>query len=413
MIYIISYGIDAHTGANLWKVLNYIYYADTEYNIGIAYRYLNGEGYTNELMGIDLQTSKLVWKRNIDRTYGWNDFFYLNDSTLMVVAAGLHAINIQTGKGWDYNTIAGKVDNSGTTAATVGGIVGGIIGGIIGGLLGGSLYYVPTFNTSMTTGGDIIRDVVSNTLINGNFIYFASHEKFVKIDKETGNMIWESTFRKDVLSKSSIFMEDNDIYMVNHGFAFRGNRQINYGKPFLAAFDMQNGKQKYISLLNNAKDFIIDYKKIGNDIYLLFQHKIAKYDLTTGTKIFEKDFSDETFGELQYFSENQLFVLVKNEFLNLEQYEQPNLHINSQRIILSMDEELNVTNTIRYNHVGNCILNYSDYKFISNENKTFVIHNDGQIIAELEITSKAFIIDDILYDKRDKSFVAIDLKENF
>jgi len=39
-----------------------------------------------------------------------------------------------------------------------------------------------------------------------------------------------------------------------------------------------------------------------------------------------------------------------------------------------------------------------------------VINDDGKIIAELEITSNAFIVNDILYDKREKSFITIDLK---
>jgi outer membrane protein assembly factor BamB len=406
-----SYGIDAHTGTNLWKVLNYIYYADPENNIGIAYLFLNGE-YLNQLMGIDLLKGKQIWKRSIDRKYGWNDFFFLDDSTLMVVASGLHAINIHTGKGWDYNAIVGEVDNSGAiTGAFVGGLIGGLIGGIIVGLIDGSLYYVPTVNTTMNTELNIIRDVVSNTFISGDFIYFASKEKFVKIDKETGNIIWESKLQQDWSSKSSIFMKDYDVYMVNYGYAFKGNRQIHYGKPFLAAFDMLTGKQKYISLTANSKDIIVDYKQIGNEIYLLFRHKIAKYDLITGTKLSEKILSNETFGELQYFTDNQLFVLVNNVFLNLAQYEQKNLHIKSdQRIILSVDEELNVTSTIGYNKTGKTILYYADFQFIVNNNKTFIINKDGKIIAELNVSSKAFIIDDVLYDKRDHSFVAVDLK---
>jgi hypothetical protein len=407
-----GYGIDTYTGTNLWRVRNYIYYADLKYNIGIAYRYLEGEGYTNDFMGIDLLTSKLIWKRNINRTFGWNDFFYLNDSTFMVVAAGLHAINIQTGKGWDYNAITGHSDNSNVTAAIVGGIVGGLIGAVISGLLGGSLYYVPITSTFMNTENNIIRDVVSNVIIEDDFIYLASKNTFVKIHKEKGNIIWESTFQNDISSKSSIFIKDNTVYLVNYGFAYKNNSRIRYGKPFFAAFDLKTGQQKYGSVVSNAKEFITDYKVIENDIYLLLHNKIMRYDLTTGTKISEQLFSYETYGELQYFSDNQIFVLIKNAYFNLAQYEPTNLHVHSSKIILSIDKELYVTKLIRYNTIGSCIINYSDYQFVANDNKTFVINKDGKIIAELEVTSNAFIVDDILYDKREKSFIAIDLKQN-
>lgn len=409
--YNVSYGIDAHTGNNIWKVLNYIYSANPQYNIGIAYQYLAGNGYTNELMGIGLQQkSKLIWKRNINRTFGWNDFFYLNDSTLMVVAAGLHSINIHTGTGWDYNTLTGVDGISGTNmaGAVAGAVAVGVVGAVLGALTGVFIIPIPTSGTSDEK--NIIRDVASNTLINNGFIYFASKEKLVKIDKETGNIIWESVFQKDLSSKSSIFMVDDVIYMINYGFAYKGNNRIYYGKPFLAAFDIQTGKYKYSSLHDHARGYIVDYKQIDNDIYLLFQNKIAKYNLTTGTKLSEKIFSDGTYGELQYFADDNVFVLEKNEYLNLAQYEPLNFHIHSQRTILSIDEELNVTNTIRYSRIGNCILNYGDYQFITNDKKTFIVNSKNQIIAELEITSKFFIIDDILYDKRNNSFIAIDLR---
>jgi len=81
--------------------MNFIYFANSKYNVGMAYQFLydGGDGhYTNEFMGMDLLKGRLKWKRNINRAYGWNDYFYLNDSTLMVVAAGLHTININTGE---------------------------------------------------------------------------------------------------------------------------------------------------------------------------------------------------------------------------------------------------------------------------------------------------------------------------
>jgi len=53
-------------------------------------------------------------------------------------------------------------------------------------------------------------------------------------------------FPENIASKSTIFMDDSLIYMVNKGFAFVGNRQINYGTPFIASFEKQTGKQKHL-----------------------------------------------------------------------------------------------------------------------------------------------------------------------
>ena len=56
-------------------------------------------------------------------------------------------------------------------------------------------------------------------------------------------------------------------------------------------------------------------------------------------------------------------------------------------------------------------LHYNTHQLIANGEKTFLINNEGKIIAELNVTSNAFLLDGILYDKRDHSFVAIDLKK--
>lgn len=51
------------------------------------------------LEGIDLNNGQVLWKRELNGEYGWNDVFYTNDSTLVVAAAGLHSLDTKTGKG--------------------------------------------------------------------------------------------------------------------------------------------------------------------------------------------------------------------------------------------------------------------------------------------------------------------------
>jgi len=407
-----AYVIDNYTGINLSKVINYIYFANPYHNIGIAYLYLSaGEGYyTNDLMGIDLLKGKLVWKRNINRAFGWNDYFYLNDSTLMVVAAGLHTINMNTGDGWDYDAETGEKLKPNYTNEITGAVIGGLIGGIIGGLIGGGLYYIPTYYAATATGDDVIRDLNSNTLMNGDFIYFASKEELVKINTESGNIIWKSTFPKDLPSKSSLFMDDSVVYMVNHGFAIKNNRKINYGNAFIAAFNKFTGKQKFNILTPKKNGQILDYKQIDNELYLLFQKVIAKYSLETGNLISEKIFPIKEIGELKNFVDNNLYISNSDGyFFNLAQF----LHINTtQGIIISVDPEINILNILKVKDTGINYLGYKEYQFIAKDEKTFVIDDQGKIIIEFDVSPNAFIFDDILYDKREKSIITIDLKNN-
>lgn len=389
--------LDVKTGSEIWEVKNNIYYVDPVDNIGIGYRFKSATGYSNELEGIDLKSGNVIWKRDLNREYGWNDVFYANDSTMIVVAAGLHSININSGKGWDYNTITGKKDYTGTAAANAVGVAAGLLTG--------------TF--AMSTGHNLVRDLVSNCLVDSSFIYFASKEQLSKIDKQTGEIAWNYPFPNDLASKSSIFMNDSVVFMVNKGYAFMGYRQLDFGKPFIAAFDRETGKQKYLTLINVKKDPILGFKILQNEVYLVFKNRIAKYSMKTGSQIIEKEFPEDSYGDLKYFAGNQVFVTNENDNLvSLPQSDTSKVFVFTKKgKTLSVDNQLSVADTIDYENLSIYYLRTADLKFIAKDKQTLIIDNEGKQIAEIEASTNAFLIGEILYDRRDKSFIAVDLKE--
>ncbi len=392
-----SYCLDIRTGNEIWEVKNNIYYVDPVDNIGIGYRFKSSTGYSNELEGIDLKSGNVIWKRDLNREYGWNDVFHTNDSTMIVVAAGLHSININNGNGWDYNTITGKKDYTGTVAANAVGVAAGLLTG--------------TF--VMSTGHNLVRDVVSNSLVDSSFVYFASKEQLSKIDKQTGVIAWKYPFPNDLASKSSIFMNDSVVFMVNKGYAFMGYRQLDFGKPFIAAFDRETGKQKYLTLINVKKDPILGFQILQDEVYLVFKNRIARYSIKTGSQIIEKEFPENNYGDLKNFVGNQVFVTNENDDLvSLPQSDTSKVFVfTNQGKTLSVDNQLNVTDTIDYEDLSIYYLRTADLKFIAKDKQTLIIDNDGKRVAEIEATTNAFLVGETLYDKRDNSFISIDLKE--
>lgn len=388
--------LDISTGNETWQVKNHIYYVDPIDNIGIGYRFKNSTGYTNELEGINLENGKVIWKRDLNREFGWNDIFYTNDSTMIVVAAGLHSININNGKGWDYNTVTGKKDYTGTVAKNAVGIAAGLLTG--------------TFVTS--TGHNLVRDVVSNSLVDSSFIYLASKEQLSKIDKETGNIAWRYPLPNGLSSKSSIFMNDSLVFMVNKGYAFMGQRQLSFGKPFIAAFNRETGKQKYLAIINVKKDPILGFKLLNDEMYLVFKNRIEKYSTETGNQILEKEFLDENYGDLKYFVGDHVFVANENDDLvSLPQSDTSKLFVFTNKgKTLSVDTQLNVTDTIEYESLNISYLQTADYKFIANDKQSLIINAKGKRVAEIEANTNAFLIGETLYDKRDNSFISVDLK---
>lgn len=389
--------LDIRTGNEIWEVKNNIYYVDPVDNIGIGYRFKSSTGYSNELEGINLKSGNVIWKRDLNREYGWNDVFYINDSTMIVVAAGLHSININSGEGWDYNTITGKKDYTGTAAANAVGVAAGLLTG--------------TF--VMSTGHNLVRDVVSNSLVDSSFIYFASKEQLTKINKQTGEIAWKYPFPNDLASKSSIFMNDSVVFIVNKGFAFMGYRQLDFGKPFIAAFDRETGQQKYLTLINEKKDPILGFQILQDEVYLVFKNRIARYSTKTGSQIIAKEFPEDNYGDLKYFVGNQVFVTNENDDLvSLPQSDTSKVFVfTNQGKTLSVDNQLNVTDTLGYEDLSIYYLRTANLKFIAKGKQTLIIDNDGKRIAEIEATTNAFLVGETLYDKRDNSFISIDLKE--
>ena len=387
--------LDINSGNELWEVKNNIYFVDPIDKIGIGYKYKSSTGYSNELEGIDLRNGDAIWKRNLNREFGWNDVFYTNDSTMIVVAAGLHSINIKTGKGWDYNTITGKKDYTETAVLNAVGIAAGILTG----------------SFLMSTGHNLVRDLVSNTIVDSSNIYFASKEQLAKIEKQSGEIVWSSTFSNDLASKSTIFMNDSVIFMINRGMAFMGNRQLEFGKPFFAAFDRQTGKQKFFSLIKVKDGPILNFQKHGKEIFFVFKNRVLKYSLETGNMNAEKEFPKESYGELKYFIGDQVFIKTQSgDLINLPQSDSTKVFLfTNQGKTLSIDSDLNISKTFLYEDLCLYYWRTKKYKLIAKENKTLIVDNEGKSIAEIDVSSNAFMIGSTLYDTKDKTFLSIDL----
>ena len=123
-------GLNMATGAEMWTGKNRIYFADKENGIGVGYKFNSLNPTSDNLEGIDLQTGNTIWNRDVDRTYGWNDIQRLNDSVLLITSAGLHAVNLKTGEGWDYKTPTGKKQTGEAVAKGVGSVLLGVLTGV-------------------------------------------------------------------------------------------------------------------------------------------------------------------------------------------------------------------------------------------------------------------------------------------
>jgi outer membrane protein assembly factor BamB len=392
-----SYCLDFENGKELWELKNTLYFIDASRNIGIGYGNKTFDEYTNILEGIDLENGRIIWKKELNREYSWNDVFYLNDSSLVIVAAGLHRLNLKTGRGWDYHAITGEKDYSVTAAANTAGVALGLLTG--------------TFVIS--TGHDLVRDLASNAVVDSSDIYFASKEQLIRINKQTGEIIWHHPFPEGMASKSTLFLKDSLVFIVNRGSAMMGYRKLNYGTPFFAAFNQSTGKQNFFSLIQTDKDPILDFKMVQDQMLLLFKGRVFQYSLENGSQKFRKAFNTEEYGELKYFMGNQVYVKRNDRlFSPLKSMDTTNNYIFTDKgNTLVLDSNLIVVDKLDFEQLYVRHLATKDYAFITQEHQTLILDSLNQKIAEVKATTGANLIGKKLYDIQKDRFLEIHLDE--
>ena len=388
--------IDNMQGTDLWKIKNGISEVNHTYGIGIGYRYRSSSGYSDELRGIDLSSGKVVWERILGHKYGWNDLFYINDSIVVIASSGLHAVNLRTGRGWDYHAIAGKNDYTSMVAANAAGLALGLLTGAF----------------VMTTGHDIVTGLVSNVILEDSSLYMATREEIVCLDKNTGKSAWRYPLPKDMGSNSSLFYDDDKLYLINYGFGYLGYRKVKVGEPFLAVFDKATGTQEYVSLINTLKDPVSGYEVIDDEIYLLSGNLISVYSINDGYKRDEKVIEPDSENSLEYFTGSNIFIERDGRIQSLFELWPGNLFIvNSAGNIHSVNSQLKVEETFLKEDLLFYHNNYSGYRLISKDDNCIVTDNYGNRIAEFKASAASIIQGDLLIDKSEGALVLINLKD--
>ena len=353
-----AYCVDAHKGNTLWMINKRLYFADLIYKIGLGY---DKDQFSTKLKGIDLVTGKKIWKRRIDPRYRWEDVFYINDSTILIVAAGLHSLNLKNGEGWDY---------------------------------------------------PYVIDIVSNILLEDEGLFFASRNDFFRLDQYTGERIWGTHLPDDLVSRSSIFSDDSLIYMVDYGYPDETCKTMTYKKPFIAAFYKETGEKKYLTEIIAFKESLLDYLVLNNELILVFEKRVLRYSITNGELVSEKTFYENEKSFVQFLGSNIYTQNSENSFSSLQEKDSTVGYLyNANRKTFVIDQELNHKESIEYDSLYVFYLETGNYKFIIKDNKTKVINNKGKIVAELNVSREATLIGNTLYDKDGESFFEVDLTE--
>lgn len=363
-------------------------------NVGMGYRL--ADLYANELRAVDLTNGKVLWDRYISRTYGWDDILFLDDSTRLIVASGLHLLNLKSGEGWDFDARTGKKKVSRAVAKNIAGAALGVLTG-----------------TFIFSGADVVSGLVSNVRMDKRGFYFASANELVKINKKSGFILWRHPFEKDILSGSELYLDEHLVYIVNKGVGFYHRQVIPSGKPFFAAYDRTTGVQKYYTLIGEPKSKVVDVAYRDKAIYCLFDdNQLRKYSKETGQLLKKKHIISERYGAAKLFAGGTIVETERDKFIDLCKSDTTSMQVwTSMGKILVINDQLYITEVIGKDDLSWALLKYKGFRFVVKKNEIWIINQEGQKIATINEMYSPFLVGKTLYGIKDDTFIAIDLSE--
>jgi outer membrane protein assembly factor BamB len=392
-----SSSIDPLTGAENWSLRKNIYFVDDIQRLALGYSSIYGITTPSQtLKAFDRQNGQEVWQRKINREFAWNEAFHLNDSILMVVSSGLHAINLHTGKGWDYEAVTGSKDY--TKMAIMNGV------GIGLGLLTG------VFVTS--SGYDVVKDLVSNVISDSTCFFIASKEELACLD-HSGNKMWTTPLPKGLTSKSVLLEQDSSIILINKGTAHLGYRAVQVGKPFIASYSQKKGVENFLSIIDLPKIQITDFYCVPDTVYVLTKQQVMKCSLKQGSIEYTNGNIVSENEELVSFLSRRKIYLPLNDstYQSFAQSDSTLLPIyTTAGKVLLMTHQMKVVKEFNYADLYIAYLKQNGLIFLANRQQTIVINKDGHPVAELKASKEAWMKKDVLYDTDNNSLIAIDLK---
>lgn len=389
--------LKSNDGTEEWQLPNSIYFANNDVALGYKYKIINSN-FSDNLEGINLTDGKVLWSKEIKKNFGWNDVKKLNDSTILITSSGLHQINVNTGEGWSYEASTGRNDYKGTIAAN-------IIGIALMATTGSGFY---------SYGKDVVRELVSNTLYNDSesAVYLASRDKLVKLNI-SGEKLWEKELEKNQAAKSLLFEKENDLLMINLGYAYFNENLIDHGTPYIALYDKHTGEQKYMKTVAEKKDMIrcMQMNDDRSTIILSFDNKIAKYNLTDGSLIKEIIYDSKKYGKPNKFIGTIHFEQTANGFESLKKlYPDKNILITEKDFVLFLNDDLSIAKETKPDDYAFTFLEKENLQLIVDKEKNIHV-TDGNLEerAILRISPAAQMVGNKIYDKNENELVVIDL----
>ncbi|WP_317896616.1 hypothetical protein [Aurantibacillus circumpalustris] len=367
-----------------------IFYTIPKYNRGFVY----DKTQENVLNCVNLAVGNTVWSCKIPKDENWVDTQFLNDTTLLIAAGGLHAVSIKSGLVWSFPlTTAIKTNRSFIYSNA-------------------KFKTIQQISSVIKTSSDdnIVRQIASNILKSENLIYFAAKEKLIAVTP-AGKMEWEVDLKNYPTSKMLITKTDSSLILVNFGLATHSNNFVTWGKPFIITLDPQTGKilnQYDLSHIENLADFV------RTDKAFIFATKNDVQAAVPGNSEIRTVLSlgEHKYGEfVEFINGDEYYILREGYFVPLNFInDQVNYFRADNNKIYGIEGE-DLKYEYHYTELFKLDKKYKGKTILYNDQKTLITNNLFELLFTINLPDKNVILNNKMFFMSDYRIYMLNLDD--
>lgn len=181
-----------------------------------------------EIVYLDRNTGAQLWSRPILDGVRFYEYFMENPSTMFAVTTTLRQIDMQTGKGWEFEVDKKLRIKSASKPNYVGAGMRSLFGPADQ-MMAASLISVEMDGSEYS----------SQYVQEGDYIYYAKPNGVIKMEKQTGKKLWENSLSFNTNGEGAVFAKDDTtIFFMNKG----AHSSWGTVEPYFRAIYKENGK---------------------------------------------------------------------------------------------------------------------------------------------------------------------------
>ncbi len=354
-------------GRRKWKKRHEAFFVHQPEGLSIGY-YTQGKGLRGStLEALELSSGKALWRRELPREVGWNDYQQIDDSTYLITSEGLHLLNVRSGEGWSYQAL---------------------------------------------THQKTVSSLHSNVLDSEGDYFMASRDRLVRIEGQSGRIKWSAAYPVELGSASLLFADDSSLYMLNMGIAGShwGLRRI--GEPFIAAFDKHTGIPHYFLPLDGEQTPVFAGEERKDELLVLRNGILENYSKKDGSKLAVRNFEGNDDGyPMQFLPAAEVFTkLPDGRYLSLWAQDSSSTFVLMQSgMIMALGPLLEQRFVLDIDALWMSMGALGPYTMVCDGERTLVVDSSGAVRAELKAPLGELYDERYLVYHDDDQCVLIDL----